>query len=107
MVEKQMPENPWVAGEFAIKCHDGNASAYDETVAGWLKGIFAIDFRVFLEEDDDNDYRKGWVLTHLPTGMICAKMGCPRLEAFRWADEIAALPGWDTITPERCTRPSL
>lgn len=88
----------WEAGEFSIRVKSGEEEPEDVRVAGWIKWPFALDFRVYLDEDDD--FVKGWVLTHIPSGYIIANIGGPLEDAMMWGDRFMALPGWEALTPE-------
>lgn len=54
--------NQWRVGELQfVAKNDGNTVR----LAAWVNGIWALDFRVF--EDDDKLLTPGWMLTHIPT----------------------------------------
>lgn len=54
--------NQWRAGELHyVAQNDGKMVR----VAAWINGIWALDFRVF--KDDDELFTPGWMLTHIPT----------------------------------------
>jgi hypothetical protein len=95
----------WHAGEFSVSIGTQawkRAGMEHEVkrqvpIAGWINGLFALDFRVMLDMNDE--YRKGWVLTHLPTGFIVVKLGLDRDAAIAVADEIAACADWNFTDP--------
>lgn len=65
-------------------------------IAGWVKGIWALDFRVFdLSEGWDEDLSSGWMMTHKPTGRCVFGIVCPLSEAMDIADKISAMGEWE------------
>lgn len=62
-------------------------------IAGWVHGFFGLDFRVWSSETDE-DFRKGWCLTHLPTGRIAMGIFTPLDRAQELADELSSLGDW-------------
>lgn len=68
-------------------------------VAGWHKGNWGLDFRVFDIGDYEEDLHSGWMLTHLATGYSAFAILEPIEDAFRIADEINAMADWDFQDP--------
>ncbi len=92
-----MAETPpdWVATSFeAYVENDGSNTRHK--AAGWVKGLWALDFRVFdLSEGWDEEHVGGWMLTHLPTGRRTFGILAPLDEALAIADGINAMADWD------------
>lgn len=84
----------WTAGEFIAKTEEGA-----RPIAGWVKGVFALDFRVFRESAWDDENQSGWQLTHLPTGYRVLSLLVPLDGAVSLADEFADLSDWDFTDP--------
>lgn len=87
----------WVAQAFTVNTDSGQSQ-----VAGWVSGLFALDFRVWNswdEEFDEDRNDRGWVLTHLPTGFMAAGILAPLEEAKTIADRIIGLADWSFSDP--------
>lgn len=97
-----MVEAGWNAQAFDVLV-DFNGEQIKQPVAGWVKGVWALDFRVFdLSEGWDEDLSGGWLLTHLPTGRRTFGIITPLDEATQIADAINEMADWDfegTIPP--------
>ena len=78
--------NDWQATSFAVKTDRG-----EYLVAGWVHGLFALDFRV-------RDRQPGWQLTHIPTGMQGGFIEAPLEDAFAVVAEVEALGDWSAVT---------
>src|SRR5690606_7015753 len=83
----------WQPGQFSVLTEEG-----EHPVAGWISEPFALDFRVW--EDENDWFRSGWALTHLPTGYIAAGILAPLSQAFVIADEFRAAADWDFTAPD-------
>jgi hypothetical protein len=83
----------WTPQGFEIQTDQG-----PRIMAGWVKRPFALDFRAW--RDNDYDYERGWLLTHLPTG--CQVFGiCSDLErAFEIVARVEALGDWGFTDPK-------
>lgn len=83
----------WTVAPVTAKCA-GKDGPIDHVVAGWVKGPFGLDFRVF--EDEDGEYlNPGFVITHLPTGMVVRQLvSVGMAEAKALADEILDSADW-------------
>lgn len=96
----------WTVAPIALKCAPlvSGDDPIDHIVAGWVQGPFGLDFRVF--DDDVGDFSNtGFVLTHLPTGMIVRQIvGVGMAEAMALADEILAAADWSftDAPPQEC-----
>lgn len=80
----------WTAGAFdaLVGYPDKMGEAKTFPVAGWLKGPWALDFRVWeVTTDDWGDIEPegGWCLTHVPTGFVA----CGIKGALAFAQSIA------------------
>lgn len=91
-----MKEAPWQVGPVEIMTTSG-----PNVIAGWVNGRFGLDFRAML--NDDEEWDGGWVLTHLPTGMVVRRIFSNLQTAQAYAGEIAAHGDWDftEATPDR------
>lgn len=93
MSAAQHTAGPWVAAELEVATPDGLLP-----VAGWVRGVFALDFRVFdilHTLDPESELAAGWALTHLPTGYAVAGLVTPLNEAKELVERISALGDWD------------
>lgn len=91
-----MTEATWQVGPVEIITTSG-----PQVVAGWVNGKFGLDFRAMLTDEEEWD--GGWVLTHLPTGMMVRRISANLQTAQAYAGEIAAHGDWDftEATPDR------
>lgn len=91
-----MKEATWQVGPVEIITTSG-----PQVIAGWVNGKFGLDFRAMLTDDEEWD--GGWVLTHLPTGMVVRRIFANLQTAQAYAGEIAAHGDWDftEATPDR------
>lgn len=94
-----MVEAGWNAQAFDVLV-DFDGEQVKQPVAGWVNGVWALDFRVFdLSEGWDEDLSGGWLLTHLPTGRRAFGIITPLDEAMKIADAINAMADWDFVGP--------
>lgn len=85
----------WCAAGFMAKTDQG-----EHEVAGWVNGLFALDFRIWSAPDEwDEGYDRGWLLTHLPTGHQMFGIIAPLTEARQIADRVAELTDWSFDDP--------
>lgn len=77
----------WTVGEIPLATTRGT-----QVVAGWLKGYFAIDFRVFLNREEE--WQGGWAITHLPTGYVTRRIFSDLRIAQAFTDALADLGDW-------------
>jgi hypothetical protein len=84
----------WRPGGFTVNTDHG-----PRTVAGWISEPFALDFRVWWNRVDE-DYTKGWLLTHIPTGFQCFGIAASLERAFEIAGRMSALGDWNFTDPE-------
>jgi len=90
----------WQVGPIPITVvGDNNEAIETRIVAGWHKGNWGLDFRVFDIGDYKDDLYSGWMLTHLATGYSAFGILEPMEDAFRIADEIDAMADWDFQDP--------
>lgn len=61
--------------------------------AGWVNGLFGLDFRMYHDEVYDLD--SGFQLTHIPTGYAVCAILAPLPKAKKLAEEIQAGANWD------------
>lgn len=87
----------WTAAEFRVTTDQGAIP-----VAGWVRGIFSLDFRVFDNscEFDEEELVGGWALTHIPTGLRVAGLVTSLGNAKELADRILSLGDWDFTDPQ-------
>ena len=91
MSEEQTPA--WTAGSFSVATHLGQFP-----IAGWLKGLWALDVRTFyLDDYEDDDAIYGWGLSHIPTGYLAFGIIAPLERAFSIADAINGMADWDFV----------
>lgn len=84
------PSEGWTALAFEAATSDGIAQ-----VAGWVKGQFGLDFRVFDDGQDwDSGYVSGWQVTHLGTGFKVCGIIAPLRQATELADVLAGMADW-------------
>lgn len=93
--------NGWVAGEFIAKSPGDPVTL--ARVAGWVKGLFALDFRAVIDDDDDF-IGCGWMLTHIPTGYAVQKLRCSLPDAIAIAERFAACGDWNFDKVEDCKK---
>lgn len=67
------------------------------TVAGWVCGNFALDFRAF-DYDADDEWLGGWTVTHLPTGYVVRRVVGSLAKAKQFVSLIADA-NWDFTDP--------
>ena len=91
--QSNMPADGWQVGEIELRVEgDQAAPVVERTVAGWVKGLFGLDARVFY--DDNENLTPGFVLTHLPTGYVVRQLHCGLSQAKQIADQIAEGADW-------------
>ena len=93
--------NGWNAQGFTVRTDQG-----EREIAGWVNGVFALDFRVFREDhyDYDIDTFSGWQLTHIPTGFKAFGILTPLDRATKLADELASAADWNFTDPAEAKR---
>lgn len=85
----------WIAGAFMASTNKG-----EFCVAGWLKGSFALDFRIWWPLDEEAPCGPvGWMLTHIPLGWGVIGLLMSLEEAQNIADEMAGWGDWSVIEP--------
>lgn len=77
----------WSVGEIPLATTRGS-----QIVAGWLKGHFGIDFRVFLNRDEE--WQGGWAITHMPTGYVMRRIFSELRIAQAFTDVVADMGDW-------------
>ena len=65
-------------------------------IAGWVREPFAIDPRRYIDVEAA-EMRRGWVITHLPTGFIVGAVRAGRAEAISIADWLLDQADWDFV----------
>lgn len=97
-----MTGRAWKAAAFDVMTDEGQ-----EQVAGWVNGLFALDFRVFDVAHRRailSKCRPGWAMTHLPTGRLTAGIVAPLAKAMEIAQEIAILGDWNFSDREKARK---
>lgn len=90
----------WAVGEIPVRLKDEQGPAHT-VIAGWVKGLWALDFRVFDESRGwDDELCSGWMLTHIPTGFCAFGILAPLPEAQEIADEIDGMADWSFTDPD-------
>lgn len=96
----------WQAGAFDARC-TGDVLI---PIAGWIKGPFGLDFRAFVGgyELGLGGYefpKRGWCITHTPTGYAIQNVVGDLEEAKAVADRLTAFGDWSEVT--QVTAPKL
>mgnify|MGYP003427983403 FL=1 len=90
----------WQIGPIPLKVvGDDNEVIETINVAGWRKGNWGLDFRVFDIGDYEDELWSGWMLTHLATGFSAFGILEPLNDAFLIADEIDEMADWSFDEP--------
>lgn len=88
----------WEVGAITGK-FESKGEPNDQIIAGWIKGPFGLDFRVFWDDDLDGYPAPGWVLTHLDSGRIVRCMLGSLAAAQAYADRLADAADWNVTDP--------
>ena len=88
-------QKAWLVGEIPAATSHGRIP-----VAGWIKGHFGLDFRIWHDEISD-DFTKGWCLTHIPTGRVTMGIFAPLAQAQELADAFAEMTDWSFAESEK------
>lgn len=89
-----MADAIWKAGEFNFSAADGATVR----VAGWVKGFWALDFRVWYGA---KSLFAGWALSHIPTGRLAVGILDDLEKAQAIADLVDGLGDWNFTEYER------
>lgn len=96
----------WTPAGFTVrhKIPGEDGAIADETVAGWVRQPFGLDFRAVMQDDgyfsDDLEKQSAWVLTHLPTGWATTAIFGTFEEARLIVDEVLLLGDWNFDVPK-------
>lgn len=94
MTSEREGAEEWRAGSFTAQ-----SGAGDFEVAGWISGLWALDFRGY--DDEDGFVLPGWALTHIPTGYLAAAIMDSLANAQAIVALIDNLGGWDFTDPAK------
>jgi hypothetical protein len=91
----------WAVAPFTVWCETLDKGRHEATVAGWVRGLFALDFRGVPSDDGEPSWSSaGWVITHVPTGYSVFGVQAPLEQVKAVVDHMLTLGDWNFADPE-------